>query len=225
MVNNDYNTWGESQDTKERRELLRKQILDDRDNIKYKYNITQHQRQRLLHTPPSPQNNHPHIFPVKSSLFSYLTILFVIIIGAHYSFRLFGDSAKQPYEYTLSLTSDLIRVPVLLSSNGKLIRSKMLVDTGASVVVITKSMLRKLNMEYIMVPRLCKKVITSTANGIRTACLITIKQMQLKRCIAHNVEAIVYIDEEKHSDASLLGMSFLNKFKLVINHGKMSIYC
>jgi clan AA aspartic protease (TIGR02281 family) len=76
-----------------------------------------------------------------------------------------------------------------------------------------------------MYPGLCKRVMTSTANGNREACEVTIKQMQVKKCIAKNVEALVYIDDEKDSDDPLLGMSFLNKFKIVLDRGVMKIYC
>ena len=206
----------------------------------YRYNITPRQNRNAYNWNRDNLNmNTRNIYPTKSSLFNYLAILFVIIIGTYYTTRFIGYGYEYEYEYeydiynehimnreyTLGYTTAVIRTPVLLSSDDKLIRRKMVVDTGASFVLITKSMLNKLNMNSIMYPGLCRKVMTRTANGIRGACAVTIKHMQLKKCIAKNVKALVYIDDEKESDDPLLGMSFLNRFKLVMNRGVMKIYC
>ena len=234
MVNIDYKTWGESQESKDRRNLIRKQIHEDRQNVanmQYKYNITSQQRRNTNGNYAHNKMNMRNIYPTKSSLFSYLAILFVIIIGTYYTTRFIGyeydvyNDNVTNREYTLGYTTGVIRAPVLLSSGNKLIRRKMVVDTGAGSVLITKSMLSKLNMNYIMYPGLCRRVMTRTANGKREACAVTIKHMQFKKCIAKNVEALVYIDDEKESDDPLLGMSFLNKFKLVMDRGVLKIYC
>jgi len=233
MVNIDYKTWGESQESKDRRDLIRKQIHEDRQNVakQYKYNITPQQRKNTNGNHTHMNMNMRNIYPIKSSLFNYLTILFVIIIGTYYTCKLIGyeydvyDDNVTNREYTLGYTTGVIRAPVLLSSGDKLIRRKMVVDTGASTVLITKSMLSKLNMDYIMYPGLCKRVMTRTANGKREACEFTIKHIQYKKCIAKNVKALAYIDDEKESDDPLLGMSFLNKFKIVLDRGVMKIYC
>ena len=234
---NDYKTWGESQESKDRRNLIRKQINEDRQNVatrQYKYNITPQQRKNTNGNHTHMNMNMRNTYPTKSSLFTYLTMLFVMIIGTYYTCRFIGyeydvydvyNDNVTTREYTLGYTMGVIRTPVLLSSGDKLIRRKMIVDTGASYVLITKSILSKLNMDYIMYPGLCKRVMTSTANGKREACEFTIKHIQYKKCIAKNVKALAYIDDEKDSDDPLLGMSFLNKFKIVLDRGVMRIYC
>ena len=198
----------------------------------YRYNIIPRPNRYVYNNNPDNLNMSAHnIYPTRSSLFTHLTILFIITIGTYYTSRFIGhEYYVYNYnvlnrEYTLGYTTDVINTPVLLSSDDKLIRRKMVIDTGASYVLITKSMLSKLNMDYIMYPGLCKRVMTRTANGKREACEFTIKHMQLKKCIAKNVKALVYIDDEKEFDDPLLGMSFLNKFKIVLERGVMRIYC
>jgi aspartyl protease family protein len=82
-----------------------------------------------------------------------------------------------------------------------------MVDTGASMVTLTKQDARRIGV--IIRPN-GPVARMSTANGVITVPLVTLKRVRIGNVEVTNVEAAVI---EEGLDTSLLGMSFLNKLK------------
>lgn len=90
--------------------------------------------------------------------------------------------------------------------NGR--TADVLVDTGATRVAINESMARRIG---IKLQKSDFKYKVNTANGQTMAAAIIIKQVEIGRVSASNVEATVLKDSAL--DGILLGMSFLGKLK------------
>ena len=86
--------------------------------------------------------------------------------------------------------------------------TKMLVDTGASIVAIRESDARAAGLQ---INRSASPRRLSTANGIVEAHGATIREFRLGPIILHDVEAVVLPDETL--GANLLGMSVLNRLR------------
>lgn len=87
--------------------------------------------------------------------------------------------------------------------NGHPIR--LMVDTGASVVVLTEEDARRAGLDPDSLPRTAK---AQTAGGTVDAAPVTLKRIVIDGVEARNVQAMVMTDGLKHS---LLGMSFLSQ--------------
>jgi clan AA aspartic protease (TIGR02281 family) len=126
--------------------------------------------------------------------------------------------------YIIDPNVNIIQTNINLFINNNNITTNAIIDTGASKVVLPHGFAKKLNINYILENSICNYVMTITANGYRVACSIVINKITLGRCNAYNIEAIVFKDH-KDTDIPLLGMSFLNKFKLEMINGIIRIYC
>ncbi|MEM9732961.1 MAG: TIGR02281 family clan AA aspartic protease [Pseudomonadota bacterium] len=82
----------------------------------------------------------------------------------------------------------------------------VMVDTGASVVAINKSVAEEIGVE---VDEESRGVTVNTANGRVKAYPVTIEEIAIGEVVVENVKAVV-LGDEALSD-TLLGMSFLNK--------------
>ncbi len=87
----------------------------------------------------------------------------------------------------------------------------MLLDTGASYMVITQQQANALGLKNF------KKVKLSTANGIVTGKLTTLKSVKLGNSESSNVEAVVLPDATSGRVQGILGLSFLSNYKYTID--------
>ena len=85
--------------------------------------------------------------------------------------------------------------------------SVALIDTGASVIAISRSTARKLGVN---VAESDFKYRVSTANGVIPAARVVLRRVELQSIRVNNVEALV-IDDKSLATVTLIGMSFLNK--------------
>ena len=89
--------------------------------------------------------------------------------------------------------------------NGQSVR--LMVDTGASSVVLSSSEARRLGIAYRSAPRAA----VQTANGIVGVYRVKLDTMKVGEIVAHNVDAVV---TESEQAVMLLGMSFLNRTEM-----------
>ncbi|KAJ6644945.1 hypothetical protein Bhyg_00140, partial [Pseudolycoriella hygida] len=87
------------------------------------------------------------------------------------------------------------------------VKIKFMIDTGASDVALTTADAEKLNFDLA---KLKFTRIYSTANGLSKAAHVQLENVMIGECIFRKVEAHV---GSKGLDISLLGMSFLERFK------------
>ncbi len=127
---------------------------------------------------------------------------------------------SEPEGITVELArkGDLLFTEVVL--NGS-IRKYFIVDTGASFTLINRVTAKELgirddeNTPYIR---------AASVSGIISVPLVTLGSVRVGDAEVENVETVIY--PMAASGDGLLGNSFLNKFKVVIdaNHGKMTLY-
>ena len=86
--------------------------------------------------------------------------------------------------------------------NGQSVR--FLVDTGASVVVLSGRQARRLGLNYLRAPR----SVVQTANGTASVYRVTLDTVEVGGIVLHNVDAAV---TDSELPVMLLGMSFLNR--------------
>jgi clan AA aspartic protease (TIGR02281 family) len=115
-----------------------------------------------------------------------------------------------PFERT---PGGVILVDAVLNGN---VRTRMVFDTGASLVVISEDLARRLGQS---VPAGQKKVRLRTAGGDVEGWSTIIQKIELGDATGENVQAAV----NGHSNAfdgfdGLLGLSFLEEFKVTIDH-------
>ena len=88
--------------------------------------------------------------------------------------------------------------------NGRPVKG--IIDTGASVIAINRSMARKLG---VGVAESDFKYRLATANGTVPAARVVLRRMEIQSIRIDNVEALVI--DDKSLTMTLIGMSFLNK--------------
>lgn len=124
--------------------------------------------------------------------------------------------------HTVSFTgsSSNIMVNVLIND---LVRANFVLDTGASLVVISRDIANKLG---IGIRREESSIFITLADGRKvSANIVTIKSLRIGRIEGKDIEAAV-LDYEENSDLEgLLGMSFLKQFMINIDakNGKLII--
>ena len=124
--------------------------------------------------------------------------------------------------HTVSFTgsSSNIMVNVLIND---LVRANFVLDTGASLVVISRDIANKLG---IGIRREESSIFITLADGRKvSANIVTIKSLRIGRIEGKDIEAAV-LDYEENSDLEgLLGMSFLKQFMINIDakNGKLNI--
>lgn len=95
------------------------------------------------------------------------------------------------------------------------IESRLLLDTGASFSTMTPELFNKLDPSaYSM---LQKELTVSTANGLQTASLYSIDQLQINKHVLYDVEFIVLPMDSSFSANGLLGMNVLSQFRFQID--------
>ncbi len=122
------------------------------------------------------------------------------------------------------ISVDLVRKHELLLAevvlNGR-IRQYFIVDTGASFTLINKSTARELG---ITVDESTPFIPIFTASSLIFTPLVTLSSIRVGEAEVENVDALIY--NMPSESAGLLGNSFLNKFKVVLDsmNGKMTLY-
>ena len=94
----------------------------------------------------------------------------------------------------------------------KVVKSRLLVDTGATFTVISTAIARQLALNLdnaALIP-------LQSASGVFLAPLTKVKSIAVGDAIAQDVEVIVH-DIAQGSTGGLLGMSFLDNFQVTIN--------
>ncbi len=122
------------------------------------------------------------------------------------------------------ISVDLMRRHELLLAevvlNGRL-RQYFIVDTGASFTLINRPTARELG---INVDETTPFVPIFTASSLIMTPLVTLSSIRVGEAEVENVDVLIY--NMPSESAGLLGNSFLNKFKVVIDsmNGKMTLY-
>jgi aspartyl protease family protein len=122
--------------------------------------------------------------------------------GAKYAIPIWGGSKHLIVRATL---------------NGTL-SGPMLVDTGASYCVLTRTAARRLGVAG----QRSNSVPVATANGQVTADLITLASLEIADARVAGIDAVV-MDAVEPPLIGIIGLSFLNHFRYSVDHGEGTI--
>jgi clan AA aspartic protease (TIGR02281 family) len=131
-------------------------------------------------------------------------------------------SAKvsEPEGFTVDLLRkhELLLAEVIL--NGRM-KQYFIVDTGASFTLINKPIARELG---ITVDETTPFIPIFTASSLILTPLVTLSSIRVGEAEVENVDVLIY--NMPSESAGLLGNSFLNKFKVMLDsaNGKMTLY-
>ncbi len=101
---------------------------------------------------------------------------------------------------------------VLIGPNGAWQTFSLILDTGASTIVLPDSMIEEFGFE----PNELKSGRANTANGPVPILVGRLQQVQIGHAIAREV-TVGFIADDKIGNEYLLGMSFLNRFRVTID--------
>ena len=101
---------------------------------------------------------------------------------------------------------------VLVGPNGTRQTFSLILDTGASIIVLPSSMIEELGFK----PHELKSGTANTANGPVPIRIGKLQQVQIGNAKAREV-AVGFIADDKIGNKYLLGMSFLNRFRVTID--------
>lgn len=104
---------------------------------------------------------------------------------------------------------------------NNVIRAKMIVDTGASLVLISGELAKKIDQTASSER---DKIKLKTAGGVVEGRSVLIQKIELGNAVRENVRAAVNYQKEVFDDFDgLLGLSFLDDFKVTIDHQNREI--
>ncbi len=103
--------------------------------------------------------------------------------------------------------------------NGIKVKPLYILDTGASKVTITTKLAEQLGIDYKNAPT----IRTQTANGIVSVPVITLNSVKVKGLEAKNVSATVQDIDNTGILGGLLGLSYLNNFKVIMDKSKNTV--
>lgn len=128
-----------------------------------------------------------------------------------------GAVETQGYEVNLFRRHELWLTEVVLNGRSK---QYFIVDTGASFTLISRQIANELGIPINDQTPFIR--VTSVSDVILTP-LVTLRSVQVGKAEVENVDALVYT---MPTYQGLLGNSFLNKFKVVIDslNGKMTLF-
>lgn len=112
-------------------------------------------------------------------------------------------------------------VPMSLKPKALFVRVKIndaeeghfILDTGATYTTVSRQMAENLGIDLAHAPR----VAITTANGEVKVPRITLRTVQVNNAMAHEVEATVMDFEESSTFSGLLGLSFIQHFKVTLD--------
>jgi len=122
---------------------------------------------------------------------------------------------KKVYFLEVGLRSHAVKV--IFKNNGTISKSNLIVDTGATTTLIDYKLAKYLDIDL----REYKERITiNTANGKITVKAYKIDSVQVGDKTLHSLKVLVSDLPTKQNVSGLLGLNFLNNFKVVFNFKK-----
>ncbi len=106
----------------------------------------------------------------------------------------------------------------LSGARGRSLRVELLVDTGASTLVLPTSMVEPLGFSFSEL----QPGVAQTANGRVDAYLASLDSVRVGTVTAYDV-SVSFVDDERLGGQRLLGMSFLGRYKLTIDDSQNRI--
>ena len=100
----------------------------------------------------------------------------------------------------------------LAGPNGRLLPLRVMVDTGASTLVLPRSLVEKLGFAQ----KHGTEVRVQTANGMTAGLLASLDTVRVGEAEAHDV-AVTFVEDHLLGGKQLLGMSFLSRFRMTID--------
>jgi clan AA aspartic protease (TIGR02281 family) len=134
-----------------------------------------------------------------------------------------STNSPKPFE-TEGITIDLLRKGELSLAevilNGR-VRQHFIVDTGASFTVMNRATAKELG---ITIDENTPFIPIFTASSLIFTPLVTLRSLQVGHAEVENVDVLIH--DMPSDSAGLLGNSFLNKFKVMIDsvNGKMILF-
>ncbi len=127
-------------------------------------------------------------------------------------------SEVQGFEVDLFRRYELWLAEVILNER---VKRHLVIDSGASFILISQQVAKELG---ITIDENTPFIPGSTVSGMILTPLVTLKSVRVGNAIVENVEAVVY--SMPSGQDGLLGNSFLNKFKMVLDsiNSKMLLY-
>ncbi len=128
-----------------------------------------------------------------------------------------GTVETQGYEVNLFRRHELWLTEVVLNGKAK---QYFIVDTGASFTLISRQIANELG---IPINETTPFIRVASVSDVMLTPLVTLRSIQVGKAEVENVDTLVY---NMPSYQGLLGNSFLNKFKVVIDslNGKMTLF-
>lgn len=128
-----------------------------------------------------------------------------------------GTVETQGYEVNLFRRHELWLTEVVLNGRSK---QYFIVDTGASFTLISRQIANELG---IPINETTPFIRVASVSDVMLTPLVTLRSIQVGKAEVENVDTLVY---NMPSYSGLLGNSFLNKFKVVIDslNGKMTLF-
>ncbi len=127
-----------------------------------------------------------------------------------------APGGDQGYEVNLIRRHELWLTEVILNRR---VKQYFVVDTGASFTLISRQVANELGLR---IDETTPFIRVASISDVMLTPLVTLSSLQVGKAEAENVEAVIY---NMPSYPGLLGNSFLNKFKVVLDslNGKMTL--
>lgn len=93
------------------------------------------------------------------------------------------------------------------------VHASLVVDTGAPVIMLTSAFLQKLNLDTGP----SKRGYVELLNGKYKSAAVSLNSVELGQAQAHDVSAVVLLEDGKVIGDGLLGLSFLSRFHFTID--------
>lgn len=125
------------------------------------------------------------------------------------------EEEEQPKKIIFSLEDEGIKVTARLNNRTD---ASLIIDTGASMVMLRKYMAEKLNIDLEKVP---KDIDLQMADGRKVkAKFLKLASIRIQDVEAEDVDTAILLEEvsEIKMGDGLLGMSFLKRFNMKIDH-------
>lgn len=122
-----------------------------------------------------------------------------------------GDSGNPTTQLTADSRGHFITTGTI---NG--VSTRMMVDTGATMVSMSSAEARRIGLSYLNGQR----VPVSTANGVVAAYRVTLNTVKVGNITLNQVHGLV---QESNMSDVLLGMSFLNRLEMRRDNGTMTL--